>query len=76
MLMASTVEKMAEAGYRTAILWVLDHNVRAIRFYEATGWRADGTGRTAELAEVRLGELRYRRDVRGPATVNGAPMTR
>lgn len=33
------------AGVETARLWVLEHNVRARRFYERRGWLPDGTTR-------------------------------
>jgi GNAT superfamily N-acetyltransferase len=39
------VESLAAAGAYHAHLWVLEHNVRARRFYERRGWRADGTSR-------------------------------
>jgi hypothetical protein len=47
-------------------LWVLDTNERARRFYEARGWRADGTSKSdasrgSPVVEVRY---RYRRDDR------------
>lgn len=41
-LMRAALAQLTDAGFHTAILWVLSGNERAIRFYEATGWRADG----------------------------------
>ena len=38
-LLAAATEHLAERGYREAILWVLDSNARARRFYEARGCR-------------------------------------
>jgi len=57
-------EEQLARDYDTAVLWVLEDNPRARRFYEAGGWAADG----AAKAEVRLGvratEVRYRKDLR------------
>lgn len=35
-------QSLRESGFARARLWVLDGNERAIRFYEAAGWRPDG----------------------------------
>lgn len=37
-LMAAAVEWLRNAGFREAVLWVLDSNARARRFYELAGW--------------------------------------
>jgi GNAT superfamily N-acetyltransferase len=42
-------------------LWVLEDNHRARRFYEAHGFRPDGTRLTIERGGVPTAELRYRR---------------
>src|SRR5690606_41064361 len=42
-LFAAVVDRLREAGFEEAILWVLDTNARARRFYEAAGWEADGS---------------------------------
>ena len=51
-------ERLAET-YDEAVLWVLDDNPRARRFYERAGWAPDG----ARKYELRLGvsalEVRY-----------------
>jgi hypothetical protein len=49
--------------HRTAVLWVLERNVRARRLYETGGWRADGAREDAEYGGVALTALRYWRDV-------------
>jgi hypothetical protein len=53
-------------GYREVTLWVLDTDERARRFYEAGGWRTDGTSRTDESrgSAVVAVRYRYRRDDR------------
>jgi GNAT superfamily N-acetyltransferase len=45
-LMSAALSQLSDAGFDTAILWVLSGNQPAIRFYEATGWRADGATRS------------------------------
>ena len=62
-LMVRTLEVLRERGYAEAVLWVLDDNPRARRFYEAGGWRLDGGRRAGEHLGVRTVELRYRIDL-------------
>src|SRR5262245_44745029 len=47
-------------GYVDVVLWVLDTNARARRFYEAAGMAADGGTKRATFGEVELTEVRYR----------------
>jgi ribosomal protein S18 acetylase RimI-like enzyme len=42
-LLAAAVEAMRSLGVRRAVLWVLDSNWAARRFYERHGWAWDGT---------------------------------
>ena len=56
---AAAVEALREAGFRTAVLWVLEDNPRARRFYEREGWVVDGR-RTGEHLGVETAEVRYR----------------
>jgi GNAT superfamily N-acetyltransferase len=58
-LMAAAKEELATA-HEEAILWVLDDNPRARRFYEREGWTTDGGRRDEELLGVRAAEVRYR----------------
>ena len=51
--------RLRERGHTTAILWVLEDNPRARRFYELAGWTADGTEREIELFGFHLPEVRY-----------------
>jgi ribosomal protein S18 acetylase RimI-like enzyme len=59
-LMQAAVEAMRGRGAANAILWVLEDNPRARRFYEREGWVADGSaeseylGLTVPLARYRL----------------------
>jgi GNAT superfamily N-acetyltransferase len=60
-LMAAALAGLAGAGYGQAMLWVLDANVRARRFYEAGGWSADGASKQDSIGGFPVTELRYRR---------------
>jgi GNAT superfamily N-acetyltransferase len=59
-LLRAAVGALRSAGHRDAVLWVLDDNPRARRFYEREGWSADGERRTGEHLGVRTEEVRYR----------------
>jgi GNAT superfamily N-acetyltransferase len=59
-LMRRALADLRSRGVRTAILWVLDTNVRARRFYEQGGWRADGAVRVEEVWGASVREVRYR----------------
>ena len=52
-------QRMRELGYRRAVLWMLDGNTRAQRFYEAAGWALDGERRTIEFVGQSLPEVRF-----------------
>jgi ribosomal protein S18 acetylase RimI-like enzyme len=52
-------ERLRELGYRHVVLWVLDDNPRARRFYEAAGWQADGERRPIEFLGQTVPEVRY-----------------
>ena len=39
----AVVRHLAAVGFGSAVLWVLDGNRRARRFYERRGWRTDGS---------------------------------
>jgi ribosomal protein S18 acetylase RimI-like enzyme len=59
-LMRPAVEALREAGFGEAVLWVLDDNPRARRFYEREGWELDGERKEDEFLGVRVAEVRYR----------------
>ncbi|MFI6927522.1 GNAT family N-acetyltransferase [Nonomuraea spiralis] len=59
-LMDAAVAALTRAGYRQAVLWVLDANVRARRFYEAAGWHDDGVVKDDDSRGFVLTEVRYR----------------
>lgn len=61
-LMQFTEERLQAEGFQSAVLWVLDDNPRARRFYEKFGWSA--TGIEAEFdayCEVEVPEVEYRK---------------
>ncbi|MBV9093965.1 MAG: hypothetical protein JO132_08830 [Streptosporangiaceae bacterium] len=64
--MAAALERLAAAGFEQAILWVLDSNVRARRFYEAGGWSTDGAVKDDDSRGFRMTEVRYRRPLPSP----------
>jgi ribosomal protein S18 acetylase RimI-like enzyme len=51
--------RLRELGHCQAVLWVLEDNPRARRFYERAGWKADGTRRPIEVFGVSVPEIRY-----------------
>jgi ribosomal protein S18 acetylase RimI-like enzyme len=56
---------MAEArarSYEEMVLWTFEDNRRALGFYEALGWRADGARRPHRATGVRTVRLRRRLD--------------
>ena len=59
-LMRAGVDAMREAGHRDAVLWVLEDNPRARRFYEREGWELDGNRKEDEFLGRRVAELRHR----------------
>lgn len=60
LMLESGLRRLERAGYRDVVLWVLETNRRARRFYEAGGWRADGSAKTDESRGFPLVEVRYR----------------
>jgi len=62
-LLEAATTKLRDLGYADAVLWVLDGNTRARRFYEAAGWYADGTAKREDVGGVVVTEVRYRREL-------------
>jgi GNAT superfamily N-acetyltransferase len=65
-LLAAARAHLAQAGFRNAILWVLDGNLRAERFYQRDGWASDGAHRTDTVWGVTVEEVRYLRPLSTP----------
>ncbi len=60
-LMNAALRRLADAGFREAVLWVLETNEAARRFYEGGGWQADGSVKADDSRGFPLVEVRYRR---------------
>lgn len=58
-LLEAAAERLVAAGFDAATLWVVAGNQRAMSFYEALGWAADGNTRDDVREEFTLHELRY-----------------
>lgn len=63
LLLTEGCARLASLGFATGVLWVLEGNERAQRFYRANGWEPDGGELTEEIWGVQLKELRFRRDL-------------
>jgi len=53
-------QSLRESGFRQALLWVLEGNERAERFYEAAGWERDGE-KVDDFQGATVTESRYRK---------------
>ena len=60
-LMSAARARLSSLGFENALLWVLENNVRAERFYQIDGWVADGLSRTDTMWGVTVNEVRYQR---------------
>jgi len=60
-LMAAGVRALTEDGFTDAVLWVLDGNERARRFYELAGWAPDGAVKDDQIGGAAVREVRYSR---------------
>jgi GNAT superfamily N-acetyltransferase len=59
LLMTAVLTALRESGVSSAILWVLEDNPRARRFYEREGWTRSGR-REEEFLGVPITEVGYR----------------
>jgi GNAT superfamily N-acetyltransferase len=61
-LFARGIDRLVSQGFSNAILWVLESNARARRFYEAAGWIRNGATKTETLpGGIELREVCYRK---------------
>jgi GNAT superfamily N-acetyltransferase len=63
-LMAAALEALRDGDFSEAVLWVLEDNPRARRFYERAGWALDGAAKEEEFLGTRVREVRYRISLR------------
>jgi GNAT superfamily N-acetyltransferase len=61
-LLIEAAEEQLTREYDAALLWVLEDNPRARRFYERAGWAPDGARKAEQRFGVRAPEVRYRKD--------------
>ncbi len=66
-LLQAAEGQLRDAGFASALLWVVDGNGPARRFYERHGWEADGATKRTPVADEVLAEVRYGRRLLGPA---------
>lgn len=59
-LMTETVDRLRSDGFGEAVLWVFEDNPRTRRFYEQTGWRADGATKDETWLGTTAPAVRYR----------------
>ena len=64
-LLESCAEFMRSLGLPRAVLWVVEENSHARRFYEREGWRPTGSRRTDDYGGLPVAALEYARDVLG-----------
>lgn len=62
-LLTAAHARLAEQGFKTAVLWVLEGNARACRFYGQHGWISDASRRVVDCWGVMASELRYSRNL-------------
>lgn len=62
-LMRAALDALRAMDRSVAVLWVLESNARARRFYERGGWATDGATKTEQIGGAPLLELRYRRAI-------------
>ncbi|MET9765269.1 GNAT family N-acetyltransferase [Streptomyces sp. NPDC006372] len=60
-LLKESVARCSAAGHDRMLLWVLEENGPARRFYERAGFRADGAAEPFEVQGVTVPEVRYAR---------------
>ncbi|WP_406447189.1 GNAT family N-acetyltransferase [Streptomyces sp. NBC_01613] len=62
-LIEESIRRCGAAGHERMYLWVLEENARARRFYERSGFRADGVKEPFEVDGVPVPEVRYVREL-------------
>ncbi|MEQ8841824.1 MAG: GNAT family N-acetyltransferase [Acidimicrobiales bacterium] len=59
-LLDAGVDGLRADGPKPVVLWVMDGNDAACRFYEARGWRFDGARKDEQVGAALVPHLRYR----------------
>jgi GNAT superfamily N-acetyltransferase len=60
-LIARVRDELCRRAFKTAVLWVLDGNTRAERFYERDGWTRGDDRRRQRVWGIHVDEVAYRR---------------
>ena len=68
-LLSAAINRLGNAGFIDAVLWVLTANSPARRFYERHGFVLDGAARMLDFDGTPIEEIRYRRTVAAPTTI-------
>jgi len=65
-LWLACLSALVESGFSQVTLWVMQNNLRGIRFYESAGFAAEsGYMEEFELGGILLKELRFVRHIHG-----------
>ena len=59
-LLDAASDELRAGGFDPLVLWVVTANVAGRRFYEACGWRPDGSSRPIDFDGTNVDETRYR----------------
>jgi GNAT superfamily N-acetyltransferase len=62
-LLHASERELRGLGFDQAVLWVLEQNIRARRFYEREGWTPDGGVKIERRPGFTLRQVRYRCDL-------------
>jgi len=63
-LLGVAVAEWSSRHTEMMVLWVLEGNARARRFYEAMGWTPDGSRQQIDLGGIAATEIRYKTSLR------------
>jgi GNAT superfamily N-acetyltransferase len=62
-LVTAARRHLVDSGFERALLWVLDGNHRAERFYRLDGWRPDGHTREEVVWGIKVSDARFVRSL-------------
>lgn len=63
-LITATEQRLGEIGFDDVLLWVIDSNSQARRFYERQGWMLARPVKIEEIGGIQVTEVRYEKDLR------------
>lgn len=58
-LAKTSLAHLRACGFKRAVVWVLEGNLRARRFYEQHGWKLTSENKIVDFGDATLNELRY-----------------